>query len=101
MESGVGMTCGNLPPMRPLFRRFFDSTRSGNSDSNYFRSNRSSRMINQSDNARLGSKLASYMQGFEIIDDDSLGDGSDIELNNRRHLEEGIMVTTYASTKER
>lgn len=101
MEIGIGITCGNLPLMRSLFRRFFESTGSTNRESRYpTAGSRSSRILGRSDNSQVDPKAPYRGEGFERMDEESLGDGSDIELHDRRFKGDGIVVTTDVHIKE-
>lgn len=101
MEIAVGITCGNLPLMRPLFRRFFESTGSTSQDSRYFTGgSRPSRIVGQTDISRTDPKQTYRGDGFERMDEESLGDASDIELNDHRYRGDGIVVTTNVHIKE-
>lgn len=98
LEVSIGITCGNLTLLRPLFRRFLDvasSTRSGDAQFN------STKIKSQYQRSRLiaGSQLRS--DGFARISgkvgtdaDSTAASGSELELQERRHMEEGITVHT-------
>jgi hypothetical protein len=101
MEIAIGITCGNLPLMRPLFRRFFESTGVTSRDSRYMTGgSRSSRILGRSDVSRTDPKNTYRGDGFERMDEESLGDASDIELNDHRPRGDGIVVTTDVHIKE-
>ena len=99
LEVSIGITCGNLPLLRPLFRRFLDIATSNNrsGDPQY----NSSKINSQYHRSRLvaGSQLRS--DGFARIsgkmgtDAESMAaSGSELELQERRHIDEGITVHT-------
>ena len=101
MEIAIGITCGNLPLMRPLFRRFFESTGVTSRDSRYMTGgSRSSRILGRSDVSRTDPKNTYRGDGFERMDEESLGDASDIELNDHRPRGDGNVVTTDVHIKE-
>jgi hypothetical protein len=104
MEIAIGITCGNLPLLRPIFRHFFDS-KSGSS--NDYRlgypssgSQTASRKIGRPDASQLESKNRYRADGFERMDEESLGDGSQIELHDRGYQGDGIVVTTNIHIEE-
>jgi hypothetical protein len=98
LEVSIGITCGNLPLLRPLFRRFLEvatSNRSGDAQLN------SSKINSQYHRSRLmaGSQLRSdrftrmsVKMGTDA--ESTAASGSDLELQERRHIDEGITVHT-------
>lgn len=92
LEISIGITCGNLPLLRPLFRRFFDNVRSTASNS------QSKPPVGSSLRSRIPPGSGRYTtDGFERMGNDleSLeGSGSEVELQDRRYKGVGIKVDT-------
>jgi hypothetical protein len=84
IELGIGITSGNLPLLRPLFGRFFSSASSRNTSTPYASPGGTKTYGAASKNYAL-SRVTERGEGFQRMDgkDDleSVGDGSEIELN--------------------
>ncbi|CZR55842.1 uncharacterized protein PAC_05730 [Phialocephala subalpina] len=88
IELGIGITCGNLPLLRPLFGRFFSSgSRNGSSATPYGASGSKSyplsRITDRSYNGEGFRCMESGAKGTGLdVDVESVGEsGSEIELN--------------------
>lgn len=100
----MGITCGNLPLLRPLFSRFFEkgsNSLSAHQGGKYGGYGHSSNNIVGS--SQLGNISSYRSDGFELmmdkngpsVDAESLsGSGTDIELPERRSAGQGIKVET-------
>ncbi len=97
LEMGIGITCGNLPLLRPLFRRLFDKSKNG--------SKPTGSMLNPASKYGRNTKYAagsrapmSRNEGFERMGNDveSFGEtGSEVELREeQRYRGKGIEVKT-------
>lgn len=99
MEVGIGITCGNLPLLRPVFSKFFD------------KSGATMRRLGASRSRGLNNsqKPTVYRSnGFELMSDknavgvdvQSIGDtGSEVALHDLRYDGKGIKVVTNVELK--
>jgi len=86
MEIGIGITCGNLPLLRPLLTRFFDTVTNKTAKSNIH-------LSSSKDMTRNGRVPTYRSDGFERFDLEHGSDdgGSEIELRDKRG-DRGIVV---------
>ncbi|KAN0092112.1 hypothetical protein V8E51_017959 [Hyaloscypha variabilis] len=89
IELGIGITCGNLPLLRPLFGRFLAGTRSGTNNSGYGNSkslnsyplSRVTASVNgRGDTDGFQKMNGNSKYGIEV-DVESVGEGSEVEFN--------------------
>jgi hypothetical protein len=91
IELGIGITCGNLPLLRPLFGRFLAGTRSGSNRTPYGTSKSANSYplsrVTASVNGRGDTDGFQKMNGHSKygvdVDIESVGGGSEVELNQR------------------
>jgi hypothetical protein len=89
IELGVGITCGNLPLLRPLFGRFLAGTRTGTNKTAYGNSKSMNSYplsrVTASVNGRGDTDGFQKMDGKSKygvdVDIESVGEGSEVELN--------------------
>lgn len=103
LEVSIGITCGNLPLLRPLFRRFLDATSSGRSTSQQLNSGSKLNSQYRRTSRLIHSQLRS--DGFERMGDKKPGgrapdaesnatSGSELELQEHRARNDGITIQT-------
>jgi hypothetical protein len=88
VELGIGITCGNLPLLRPLFGRFLGGTRTGSKNaysnsksSNSYPLSRVTASVNGRGDTDGFQKMNGRSKYGADVDVESLGEGSDLELN--------------------
>jgi hypothetical protein len=93
IELGIGITCGNLPLLRPLFGRFLAGTHSGSNKTPYAYG--TSKSVNTYPLSRVTASVNGRgdTDGFQKmngnskygvdVDIESVGEGSEVELNQR------------------
>jgi hypothetical protein len=85
MEIAIGITCGNLPLLRSIFRRFFESTDGTSRDPQYpMAGGTSSTGRGRSEVSHTSAKGLYSGDWFERMDDRSFGGDNDIELHDRK-----------------
>lgn len=88
IELGIGITCGNLPLLRPLFGRFLAGTRTGSKNvysnsksSNSYHLSRVTASVNGRGDTDGFQKMNGRSKYGADVDIESLGEASDLELN--------------------
>lgn len=88
IELGIGITCGNLPLLRPLFGRYLAGTRtgsknaySGSKSSNSYPLSRVTASVNGRGDTDGFQKMNGRSKYGADVDIESLGEASDLELN--------------------
>jgi len=89
IELGIGITCGNLPLLRPLFGRYLAGTRSGTNNTPYGNSksvdsyplSRVTASVNGRGDTDGFQKMNGKSKYGAEVDIESVGEGSEVELN--------------------